>query len=241
MAEAKKWSREDEVYFAKLSEQAERYDEMAEHMRKAILMVPKLSQQERQLLAVAYKQAVGGRRAAWRWICNVEVDERKEGHLDNEASARGYRKKVEGEITYLCQSILALLTDRLIPNAETADAQVAFYKAQGDYQRYMAEISDNADRSRAKEAARKAYEVGTRVAEDGLAVTDPERLGLALNHAVFFYEVMKIPEQGITIARKAYEDAIRGLDTVKETSGKDTSLLMRLLSDNVTSWTNGSE
>ena len=52
------------VYFAKLAEQAERYDEMADYM-KAVGGAPgELTVEERNLLSVAYKNAVGSRRAS---------------------------------------------------------------------------------------------------------------------------------------------------------------------------------
>ena len=64
---------EKNVYFAKLAEQAERYDEMADYM-KAVGSAPgELSVEERNLLSVAYKNAVGSRRASWRIISNVEA------------------------------------------------------------------------------------------------------------------------------------------------------------------------
>merc|ERR1712194_402370 len=58
-------NREKEVYFAKLAEQAERYDEMASHMEAVGNSSDELSVEERNLLSVAYKNAVGSRRAAW--------------------------------------------------------------------------------------------------------------------------------------------------------------------------------
>eukprot|EP00414_Alexandrium_minutum_P009902 CAMPEP_0113842504 /NCGR_PEP_ID=MMETSP0328-20130328/12738_1 /TAXON_ID=39455 /ORGANISM="Alexandrium minutum" /LENGTH=63 /DNA_ID=CAMNT_0000811369 /DNA_START=89 /DNA_END=276 /DNA_ORIENTATION=+ /assembly_acc=CAM_ASM_000350 len=61
-------AREKEVYFAKLAEQAERYDEMAAHMENVGKINEELSVEERNLLSVAYKNAVGSRRAAWRII-----------------------------------------------------------------------------------------------------------------------------------------------------------------------------
>mmetsp|Transcript_96810 Transcript_96810/g.134347 ORF Transcript_96810/g.134347 Transcript_96810/m.134347 type:complete len:243 (-) Transcript_96810:40-768(-) len=229
--------REHEVYFATLAEQAERYDEMAEHMRAAALFEQELDAEERNLLAVAFKQAVGQRRVAWRIVCAAEQEEQAKGNHMTTASARGYRKKIEAELTSLCQTILALLTDKLIPGATTAEAKVSYYKAQGDYYRYMAEISDDMDRTRATTAAKAAYEDGTKVAETSLKVTSPFRLGLALNHAVFYYEVMNAPTEAVRIGRKAFEDAVREIDNLGEDGAKESALVMQLLRDNITLWT----
>ena len=56
---------------AKLAEQAERYDEMADHMKNVGNADSELSVEERNLLSVAYKNTVGSRRAAWRIITSV--------------------------------------------------------------------------------------------------------------------------------------------------------------------------
>merc|ERR1712137_740163 len=75
--------REKAVYFAKLAEQAERYDEMANHMEAVGKLPDELSVEERNLLSVAYKNAVGSRRAAWRIITSVEQKEKTKGNEEN--------------------------------------------------------------------------------------------------------------------------------------------------------------
>merc|ERR1712070_902299 len=67
--------RDKNIYFAKLAEQAERYDEMAEYMKAVGTAGVDLSVEERNLLSVAYKNAVGSRRASWRIISSVEQKE----------------------------------------------------------------------------------------------------------------------------------------------------------------------
>eukprot|EP00927_Polykrikos_kofoidii_P029885 TRINITY_DN2576_c0_g2_i1.p1 TRINITY_DN2576_c0_g2~~TRINITY_DN2576_c0_g2_i1.p1 ORF type:complete len:240 (+),score=51.34 TRINITY_DN2576_c0_g2_i1:136-855(+) len=229
--------REHEVYFATLAEQAERYDEMAEHMRTASLLDNQLDFEERNLLAVAYKQAVGSRRAAWRVVCNAEQQETAKGNDDMAAIARKYRKKIEGELKNLSTTVLSVLVDHLIPRADSPRAKVSYFKAAGDYHRYIAEISDDVDRTRRTNAAKDAYEEGTRIAETSLPVTSSFRLGLALNHAVFHYEIMKSPVEAVRLARKAFQDALRELDNLGEEGATESGLVMQLLRDNITVWT----
>merc|ERR1712188_225048 len=91
-------SREKSVYFAKLAEQAERYDEMAEHMKVVGSSGTELSVEERNLLSVAYKNAVGSRRASWRIISSVEQKEGSKGNDTNVSNCKEYRTKVEVEL-----------------------------------------------------------------------------------------------------------------------------------------------
>merc|ERR1711977_640858 len=105
--------RDQDVYFAKLAEQAERYDEMADYMEKVGKLPDELSVEERNLLSVAYKNAVGSRRAAWRIITSVEQKEKTKGNEEQAAYAKEYCKKVEDELHKICGDILTLLSDNL--------------------------------------------------------------------------------------------------------------------------------
>jgi len=224
------------VYFAKLAEQAERYDEMADYM-KAVGSAPgELTVEERNLLSVAYKNAVGSRRASWRIISSVEQKEQSKGNDANVGHAKAYRAKVEAELQGICDTILALLSDSLIPQAKDAESKVFYHKMKGDYYRYIAEFTDGDKKSAAANSAKLAYDDAMAAAGE-LAVTHPIRLGLALNFSVFHYEVLNNPDEACKMARTAFEDAIAELDNVSEESYKDSTLIMQLLRDNLTLWT----
>eukprot|EP00930_Biecheleria_cincta_P078499 TRINITY_DN659_c0_g1_i1.p1 TRINITY_DN659_c0_g1~~TRINITY_DN659_c0_g1_i1.p1 ORF type:complete len:262 (-),score=68.81 TRINITY_DN659_c0_g1_i1:120-836(-) len=233
--------REKDVYFAKLAEQAERYDEMAEHMKNVGNDSSPLSVEERNLLSVAYKNAVGSRRAAWRIISSVEQKEKSKGNSENAGFAKEYVTKVESELQSICDTIIALLNDKLMPKAEGGESKVFYQKMIADYYRYIAEFSDGDAKAKAAENARQAYSEAAAVAEKDLPVTHPIRLGLALNYSVFQYEVLGQPDEACKMARTAFEDAIAELDNVAEDSYKDSTLIMQLLRDNLTLWTSDQE
>jgi len=233
--------RNKNVYFAKLAEQAERYDEMAEKMEEVGKAPDELSVEERNLLSVAYKNAVGSRRAAWRIITSVEQKEKSKGNEENAKFAKEYCGKVEAELDKICNTILKLLDDNLIPKATTGESKVFYQKMKADYYRYIAEFTDGDKKSQSADNAKKAYEEAQKVAEKDLAVTHPIRLGLALNFSVFQYEVLSNPDEACKMARTAFEDAIAELDNVAEDSYKDSTLIMQLLRDNLTLWTSDQE
>ena len=58
------------------AEHAERHDGMAEYMQKMDEQPLELSVEERNLLSIADKNAVGSRSAAWRFITSVEYKEK---------------------------------------------------------------------------------------------------------------------------------------------------------------------
>merc|ERR1719380_196755 len=200
-----------------------------------------LSVEERNLLSVAYKNAVGSRRAAWRIITSVQQKEQSKGNADNAGYAKEYCTKVEAELDKICSTILGVLDNNLIPKAGNGESKVFYQKMKADYYRYIAEFSADDKKSKAAESARVAYEDAQKVAEKDLAVTHPIRLGLALNFSVFQYEVLSNPDEACKMARTAFEDAIAELDNVAEDSYKDSTLIMQLLRDNLTLWTSDQE
>jgi 14-3-3 protein epsilon len=109
--------REENVYMAKLSEQAERYDEMVEAMKKVATTDVELTVEERNLLSVAYKNVIGARRASWRIISSIEQKEETKGNEEHVKMIKEYRKKVETELSNICKDILSVLDNHLIPSS----------------------------------------------------------------------------------------------------------------------------
>jgi len=230
-------SRGRNVYFARLAEQAERFDEMTGYMKAVVELMDELSVEERNLLSLAYKSAVGSRRAAWRFIASVEHKETSRGKAEHAQHAAEYRKRLETELQSICDDILKLLDSGLIQRTNNGESKVFYLKMKADYYRYIAEFIDIGARKKAAENARAAYADAQTAAEKELAVTHPIRLGLVLNYSVFQHEILQDPDEACKMARAAFEDAIAELDNVSEESYKDSTLIMQLLRDNLTLWT----
>lgn len=105
--------------------------------------------------------------------------------------------------------------------------------------------------------SQEAYQDAFEVAKKEMQPTHPIRLGLALNFSVFYYEIQNAPDKACSMAKEvsrylhilrvcpnvrdlmvfslqAFDDAIAELDTLKEDSYKDSTLIMQLLRDNLT-------
>ena len=180
--------REENVYKAKLAEQAERYDEMVESMKKVASLDVELSVEERNLLSVAYKNVIGARRASWRIISSIEQKEENKGAEEKLEMIRQYRSQVEKELRDICSDILNVLDKHLIACAASGESKVFYYKMKGDYHRYLAEFATGDDRKEAAEHSLVAYKAASDIANQDLPPTHPIRLGLALNFSVFYYE-----------------------------------------------------
>merc|ERR1740121_1276181 len=122
-----------------------------------------LSVEERNLLSVAYKNAVGSRRAAWRIIKSVEDKENSKGNADQKGYATEYRAKVEAELQEICDRIITLLDGSLISGASSGESKVFYQKMKADYFRYIAEFTEGAKKRHCLEQC----EVGIRRSSQG--------------------------------------------------------------------------
>ncbi|KND90197.1 14-3-3 protein [Tolypocladium ophioglossoides CBS 100239] len=226
-----------ETFLARLCEQAERYDEMVTYMKEVAKLGGELTVDERNLLSVAYKNVVGTRRASWRIISSIEQKEESKGSEKHVSTIKDYRQKIETELEQVCQDVLDVLDESLIPNAATGESKVFYHKMKGDYHRYLAEFASGEKRKVAATAAHEAYKNATDVAQTDLTPTHPIRLGLALNFSVFYYEILNSPDRACHLAKQAFDDAIAELDSLSEESYRDSTLIMQLLRDNLTLWT----
>ncbi|KAL1588423.1 14-3-3 family protein artA [Cladosporium halotolerans] len=229
--------RESKTFLARLCEQAERYDEMVTYMKEVAKIGGELTVDERNLLSVAYKNVVGTRRASWRIISSIEQKEEAKGTDKHVGIIREYRQKIELELEKVCEDVLNVLDESLIPKAETGESKVFYHKMKGDYHRYLAEFASGEKRKTAATAAHDAYKNATDVAQTELTPTHPIRLGLALNFSVFYYEILNSPDRACHLAKQAFDDAIAELDSLSEESYRDSTLIMQLLRDNLTLWT----
>lgn len=228
------------VTFAKLAEQAERYDDMARAMRKVTELEGKLTQEKRNLLSVAYKNVVGARRSSWRVICMIE---QKAENEKRKAIAQEFRVKVESELDSTCNEVLGLLGKHLITEECSDEEKVFYLKMEGDYYRYIAEYKSESgpERTTAITKAELAYSKAMEHAKKNMPSTHPNRLGLALNYSVFYYEILNSPDKACNLAKEAFDEAINDLEKLQENDCKDSTLIMQLLRDNLTLWTSDNQ
>lgn len=94
------------VEWARMAEQVERYEDMAEYMKEAAKQLGNgatFSMEERNLFSVAYKNAVGSRRSAWRILSTFE--QRQESDEKKTLIAE-YKSKLETELDKICTEVL---------------------------------------------------------------------------------------------------------------------------------------
>ena len=102
--------------------------EMVQAMKRVVALNTKLSVEERNLLSVGYKNVIGSRRTSWRIVSSIEQKEATAGEGGRLALIKEYRREIEVELQEICQDILQLLEERLIPSASAAESRVFYMK-----------------------------------------------------------------------------------------------------------------
>lgn len=242
--------REELVILARLSEQAERYEDMMKGMKELAMLGEPLSSEERNLFSVAYKNVVGARRSAWRVLVSIKQreedragagSEAKEKSHDHERKAKQadeYINLISKEIGDICKEVVDLVDNYLLKQIEDDNESKTFYlKMKGDYYRYVAEVQDSEEQTENSEKAGEAYEAAYKICRESMEAAHPIRLGLALNYSVFYYEIKVQHEAACEIAKKAFDEALGVMQGKPDEKFKDSSLIMQLLRDNLSLWT----
>jgi len=225
----------------KLAEVSERYQDMCKFLHKLVETKCEskeaLSNEERNLLSVGFKNVVGTMRQSWRMITQGGFD-----NIDNDTLDK-YKELIEKELEETCKEVIDLLEKttevaRDVSDDEAKENLVFYLKMSGDYYRYLSEFKPVETHQK---TAEKYYQEAIELANEHLPETHPTRLGLALNFSVCCYEILDQKEYACKIAKEAFDSAIEKLDTLNDSSYKDSTLIMQLLRDNLTLWTTEKE
>lgn len=211
------------------------------------LSTTELSTEERNLLSVAYKNVVSVRRSSWRVVSSIEQRAENRAASGSTSSSmqlpwiNEFRGKIEAEITSICNDIIQLLDENVLPLASSAESKVYYLKMKGDYLRYLSEISVTESREAVSKKAQEAYQTATDLAEKDLPPINTTRLGLALNYSVLYYEILNEPKAACELAQKAFDDALHDIESVDDNTYKDSTMIMQLLKDNLLLWGNDAQ
>lgn len=231
---------EKQVYLAMLAEQCSRFEDMTEFLEQMVVNKKEdLSSDERNLLSIAYKNTISLRRQAVRTLLAYELKEKKKEESVYLPYIIEYKKRIEVELTNLCEKIIKNIDDYLIPRATEAEAKVFYHKMKADYYRYIAENVEGENKQKYAQSSLASYEAAT-AAAGSLSISNPIRLGLALNFSVFYYEVLGSQDTACTIAKEILELAkkeLGNLDDDDNDEHKDALSIINLLQENLNMWT----
>jgi len=219
----------------KLAETAQRYEEMFLFAKKALESNCDLTSKEnRDLFSIACENNTEPLRTAWKDLSAVEKKKiAKNSSLIHNATS--YKAFIANEIKKICNQIIYLIDNHILPKTKTNEIQLFFIKMKADHIRFWAECTFGEEKNAFIEEADQLYKEAINKAES-LPAVNPIRLGLSLNYSIHLYEIKNDAPAACKCAKKAFDAAITGLDQLDDDQYKDSATIMQLIRDNLTLW-----
>ena len=133
--------KEELVLAARLAGAAGRFEDMAAAARAAVDAGEKVSREDGQLLAAAYRSVAGSRRREWRIVSGV-IDKDGGGHSDDVKLqiANKYREEIGKELCEICDEVFGILDNFILQKVSDGDQKIFFLKMKADFHRYKREV-----------------------------------------------------------------------------------------------------
>lgn len=218
--------REVNVFMAKVAQECGKNEECINFMREVINQGRPLSYNERNLISAAYKGIVGPLRDSIRLL-------QDDSHGYDVASAIS---ECSDLLSSKCDEVISLIRNSLLPSVTEPEVRVFYIKMTADYLRYKWEATGDANRPDVAAKCKAAYQEAAALADTSLPTYHPLRLGLALNFAVFIYEILGETAEAHELASNAYSEAGSGINQLSEESKQEATHTLELLKENIQLW-----
>lgn len=232
-------------YQARVAERIKRPYDIIKFMNILISQKPVLNLKERELFFTGYKKIIDSLRFTIQII---------EEYLQNEISSsisgdkdilfqnqlQNSIKKYVNELITVCIQAIETIDNILLIKANESESCIFYHKTKADYYRYIAEFQNDKEKEDTFKKSELSYQTALHLAQSDkhLKKSDPLYLGLALNFSVCEYEFMTKKKEVIEFSEKVFNEAVKTLDELDEEKYNESALLMQLIRDNITNWTN---
>ena len=100
---------------------------MLENMMHVALSDQELTVEEKNLIAIAFRNVIVSRRASCRMVLSMEQKEESKGNKAQVSMTKAYREIIEGELAKICKVILNVL-DKHFSSAASGESKVLYHK-----------------------------------------------------------------------------------------------------------------
>ena len=105
-------STDENIFLARVAEQAERFEDMVKFLGQVLdEKAGDVSADERNLLSVAFKNLISGKRAACRTIAAIEQNPKYSKFSDALAN---YKSTIETQLTEDCEHVIKMINDKVL-------------------------------------------------------------------------------------------------------------------------------
>ena len=213
---------ERKIFMARVADQSERYVDMVQFLKEIVQDSSEdVSTDVRNLLSVGFKNLISSQRSAWKTVQAIEQNKK---YAEYSSHCATYKVKIAKELEDNCNKIIDIVKDYSLPKAGDDEAKVFYLKMIGDYYRYTAETAQGDKLSEVTEKASEYYQKATDAAA-ALKPYNSNKLGLALNYSVFYYELKNDSGKACAIAEEALNGARESVITQEIRNTTNLALL----------------
>jgi tetratricopeptide (TPR) repeat protein len=225
---------EDLLFLANVKHDLRRYDEAISYLKQLVAVRPDLDKFDRALFGMICKDAVDTVRSELKIIGLAIAEQQKEGQIPRVDKLVLFRDRGRERLRNLCNEVLDIAKNHLLPNAIDYTSQVFVQKMIGDFYRYLSEHGISED---AKGQAEQAYTTGIEIAEkNSMTVFDPVRLGLILNVAVLAHQHNGDAQKAIQLVQKALEQVRKCPTKMTPEESNEVLAVIEAMHDNLRNW-----
>lgn len=240
MNNEQEYSRDEYIYMARIYQIAGKYTEMIRAAINYVKMDPNLNLEERNIFTIGAKNFIVDKRASWRILNHLEKKDEKK-NSQNHGFLKDLKTKLEDELRANCEEVQITLDKHLVPNSKDFETKVFYLKLKGDFFRYRAEFTTGKENEQVCLQCEKAYKDAYEIAEKNIPIFSSTRLGLALNLAIFYYEIKLLKEEACHIAKLNYEEAMKIIDELEKNKNYESLQIIQLMNEYLALWTFANE
>lgn len=232
-------SPEDLLFLADLMKNIQRPKDGIDLMGKLSKIKPAFNVIERTSFGIIFKAAVDNIRNSLRTL-NLAYEEENE-RPDYSERIKEIINDSFSDLKKLCDKTLQIINDELLPNAESSQSKVFFLKLKGDIYRYLSEFGEGEEKEKDSAAADEAYLAALPIAKSDLPKSDPVRLGLILNYAVFKYEHVQAYEEAKELLNNAIELLNNDFSDLSPETAAESKSIIDVMQKNLKDWNQSEE
>jgi 14-3-3 protein epsilon len=208
-------------------------------LKDAIDMYPRLSPKYQRLFQDIVHANVNPLRLLLRHCTETATRESRDRRSAVPLAAVELRRSVFAKLERLCQDVLAVLDQQLIPGNPDPEAKVLFMRLQADMYRYSCEYAADDRRELYRTRCKTLYAEAVKLAGAQLPAHSLSRLTLVMNRAIFIAEYCQEVGDAIAFAESELTRLNTGTVEVNEEVYQKAMALGAQLSNRVFQWKNG--
>ncbi|OHT07191.1 Protein BMH2 [Tritrichomonas foetus] len=230
-------TQEDLIYFCRLYHAENRDKEALETIKQLVDLNPQFDRHCRQIFQAIYKQIIDSLRFSLQKVATYYKTDLELNKLEHASMLLDKKNEFVNRLILICREAISIVDDQLLPNSIDIQTSVYFYKFKGDLYRYISEYSDETDSIAAANHGEECYKEALSLALTNLEPSDPARLSLILNAAVFRYEIRKETDKAIEMLNSTLLEA-KNWDFSKVTKNgvNPAETILCLMTKNLSLW-----